>query len=168
MEATAKIQLEKSPTIDDFTRVNEMAFALSGKAISEGREFVPTILAVQVQGGRKYQLTIVEVGSIDADKRERVLWLQEALCNSGKADIAAFVSEAWVVQGKAEDGGKSTVVPSEHGDRKECVVVSMVSRDCQLVACHMVDRATNQLLRGEIVSDGLVAGRLAKTPVKRH
>jgi hypothetical protein len=144
--------------IEQFKHVHEIAYALAKARIEKKALVLPTVIGVKR----------ADVSSIDQAQRERVLWLQEGLCRNGHADIAAFVSEAWLVQMTVADGNQQNIRPSEHGARQECVVVSLVSNDCQMLAYHMIDRDTARLIKGSLDADITMGGRLARATITRH
>jgi hypothetical protein len=154
--------------IEQFKHVHEIAYALAKARIEKKALVLPTVIGVKRAGQGGYALTMIDVASIDQAQRERVLWLQEGLCRSGHADIAAFVSEAWLVQMTVADGNQQNIRPSEHGARQECVVVSLVSNDCQMLAYHMIDRENVRLVKGSLDADITLGGKLARATTTRH
>jgi hypothetical protein len=154
--------------IDDFNHVNDMAYAMAKASVEKAETVGPAILAVKITGPKAYALTIIDVSSIDAAQRERVMWLQDGLCRNGHADIAAFMSEAWVVQAEGTGEACLNVRPSEHAARKECVVASLMSKECQMLSYHLIDRDGCRLIKGELDASIKLAGRLARATPLSH
>ena len=101
-------------------------------------------------------------------------WLlaQQSVVKSKPEAFAILVNEAWTASYDEDPGKSDAPMPSEHPNRRECLLFSFLGTDWQALACCIIHRdgATVRVERAELTflndSEGEFSGRMIQKPNK--
>ena len=159
-------KLPKTLTQTEFQLVADHCYRVARRIVRKGEAVMPTCVAGTVgDHGVRVKLS-VQVPTHDPAYPEMTTRLMEALVQHPDLDFVALVCEAWtapVKEGQLPEGSLA-----DHPQRKEIVIFSIMSKDCQIVVVNPLRRNPSRLIRGKLDFGLKFTGRMAREPNTRN
>jgi hypothetical protein len=112
------------------------------------------LLAFKIIDDKLVNTHVIGLAGDALPPRDVLLTTQVEFCRRGEADLVAFVDEAWASFVSAE-ATKPTVRPKDDPERREQLIVSIVSEQGQVLYFHDIGRNPNSLGKGHRVTGGI-------------
>lgn len=160
--------LDKAP--HEMRPALELLYKLATVDVSRDIALEPLAFGVTMaETGEIADIQPVQIGPLFANdqSKELVTRFADEMLHRGGFDVVAVWAEAWTVtrsQGPAKvaDVADISVRPSQAPDRRECVMITLFTRERQLVAIAMIDRVGKRLEALQVLDEGVTGGKLVR------
>lgn len=157
---------------EDFEALHQLVLSAVSDAINHDRDVPPVVLCAKMEDHQIAGLKVMDVSPFQDEEhgnKDALAAFIQMLASQEEIDLVAYVSEAWMVGGNSKEEVDTSIRPSEHPDRKEAVVVSMLSHECQFFGIHHIERNPSRLVPGSFGPAGNeMQGRFAREQPPMH
>jgi hypothetical protein len=159
--------------------IYDWAHDTASKIVSEGEQCAPVLLQCRFIKDKLYAAVIGIRDFHTPEDKDRVAALIKQLMRKPDVNAVCFVNESWYVgpidPEKAtradieagRDAFMNEILPSQHPDRKECVMFMIYTKLYDCCALCPIERPSNVLAKSELkFTAGTMTGRFVREPIK--
>lgn len=133
--------MNQEPTNQMFSDFLECAYDAAARIYKESDEVSPVILVLAADESGRLFLRPISVAHLQTDDagKDGIAFLLRSVMEHPSVVMAGYLSEAWSVV-QAEDAPGLACSPSDHPDRVEMLVVTLLSKSRQFFVATEIDR----------------------------